>query len=229
MIQRLKSLLAGDAEKLAAWTGEASPRWIWTCAGVFGLSCAVYGATFGLWRSEAQALATAIKFPLVVLLTCVGNTLLNGSLALVLGAGMSFRQSGIAILMSFTIMGLILAAFAPVMVFLCWNVPSIHSAQAATGQHVTLLAHVILIAFAGIVGNRRLWQLLRHFTGAARRANVVLVAWLGGNLLLGSQISWILRPWIGRTGSPVHFFSPEPFRGNFFEAVWQAVRSLLNL
>jgi hypothetical protein len=229
VIQRLKTLLAGDAEKLAAWTAESSPRWLWTCLAVFVLSCAVYGASFGLWRSEGQALATAVKFPLVVLLTCVGNTLLNGSLALVLGTGMSFRQSGIAILMSFTIMGLILATFAPVMVFLCWNVPAITSPQAATGQHVTLLAHVTLIAFAGVVGNHRLWQLLRHFTGAVRRANIVLLAWLAGNLLLGSQISWILRPWIGRPGSPVRFFSPEPLRGNFFEAIWQAARSLLNL
>jgi hypothetical protein len=229
VIQRLKILLAGDAEKLAAWTEQADSRWLWTCVAVFSASCAIYGATFGLWRSEIQALATAIKFPLVVLLTCAGNTLLNGSLALVLGAGMSFRQSGIAILMSFTIMGLILAGFAPVMVFLCWNVPSISSAQAQTGQHITLLAHVALIAFAGIMGNRRLWQLLHHFTGAAKRAHVVLLTWLAGNLLLGSQISWILRPWIGQAGRPVHFFSPEPLRGNFFEAVWHAAQSLLNL
>jgi hypothetical protein len=229
VIQRLKILLAGDAEALAAWTEQADSRWLWTCVGVFSASCAVYGATFGLWRSEFQALATAVKFPLVVLLTCAGNTLLNGSLAMVLGAGLNFRQSAAAILMSFTIMGLVLAAFAPVMVFLFWNLPSIDSPRAATGQHITLLAHVALIAFAGIVGNRRLWQLLRHFTGAAGRAHVVLLTWLAGNLLLGSQVSWILRPWIGQAGRPVSFFSPEPLRGNFFEAVWHAAASLLNL
>jgi hypothetical protein len=229
VIQRLKILLAGDAEKLATWTEEADSRWIWTCLAVFCATCAVYGATFGLWRSETQALATAIKFPLVVLLTCAANTLLNGSLALALGTGMSFRQSGIAILMSFTIMGIVLAAFSPLMVFLYWNVPAIDGTQADTGKSITLLAHVALIAFAGVVGNRRLWQLLHHFTGATGRANLVLLAWLGGNLLLGSQISWILRPWIGSPGSEVHFFSPEPLQGNFFEAVWHALRTLLNL
>ena len=229
MIKRLKILLAGEAGELAAWTQEAGGRWIRTCALVFFASCAVYGATFGLWRSEMQALSTAVKFPLVVMLTCVGNTVLNGFLALVLGAGLSLRQSCVAILMSFTIMGMVLAAFAPVMVFLCWNVPSIYSPNAATGQSLTLLAHVTLIAFAGIVGNRRLWQLLRHFTGSASKANMVLFSWLGGNLLLGSQISWILRPWIGRPHSPVHFFSEQPLQGNFFEAVWHAVTVLLHL
>lgn len=229
MIQRLKILLAGDAEKLAAWTEQADSRWIWTCLAVFCVSCSIYGATFGLWRSETQALATAVKFPLVVLLTCAGNTLLNGSLAMALGTGMSFRQSGVAILMSFTIMGIVLAAFAPVMVFLFWNVPSFASTQATTGKNITLLAHVALIAFAGVVGNRRLWQLLCRFTGAPGRANIVLLTWLAGNLLLGSQISWILRPWIGRPGVDVHFFSSEPLHGNFFEAVWRAAESLLKL
>jgi len=229
VIQRLKILLAGDAEKLAAWMEDADARWIWTCLAVFFASCAVYGATFGLWRSETQALATAVKFPLVVLLTCAGNTLLNGSLALAMGTGMSFRQSGVAILMSFTIMGIVLAAFAPLMVFLFWNVPAFESPEAPIGQNITLLAHVALIAFAGIVGNRRLWQLLHRFTGAASRANLVLLAWLAGNLLLGSQISWILRPWIGKAGRPVSFFSPEPLQGNFFDAVWHSLRALLNL
>lgn len=226
MIKRLKILLAGEAGELAAWTKEADTRWLWTCVLVFSGSCAVYGATFGLWRSEMQALCTALKFPLVVLLTCIGNTVLNGFLALVLGAGLSLRQSGMAILMSFTIMGLILAGFAPIMAFLCWNVPSIHSPEATTGRSLTLLAHVGLIAFAGIMGNRRLWQLLHHLTGSVARANTVLLAWLAGNLLLGSQISWILRPWIGRPGNPVTFLRPDPLHGNFFEAVWHAITVL---
>lgn len=225
-MRRLKTLLAGDAGKLTEWTQEAEGRWMVTCLLVFLGSCLIYGATFGLWRSGFQAASTAFKFPLVVLLTCAGNTVLNGCLAQVLGTGLGFRQSAVAILMSFTIMGLILAGFAPVMVFFAWCVPAFDSAEAATGQSLTLLAHVSLIAFAGIMGNRRLWQLLRHLTGAPARANTVLFAWLAGNLLLGSQISWILRPWIGRPGISVSFFSSEPLRGNFFEAVWHAITVL---
>lgn len=112
---RFKTLLAGNPRELARWTSEPGSGWPLACAVVFAASCAMYGATFGLWRSEVQSLFTAIKFPLVVLLTCASNALLNGCLALVMGAGMSFRQSSLAILMCFTIMGLVLAAFAPLM------------------------------------------------------------------------------------------------------------------
>lgn len=232
-LRRLKALLTGDENELAARVLQPDRRWLATCFVAAVLSCAVYGLTFGLWRSELQSVFTAIKFPLVIFLTCGGNSLLNGSLALVMGTGLGFRQSSIAILMSFTVTGLILAAFAPIMLFLLWNTPAINSLQAQSGQSITLLAHVALIAFAGIMGNRRLWQLLRHLTGSAAQAHKVLFSWLAGNLLLGSQVSWILRPWIG---SPVPvgtavvevpFFTDHPLHGNFFEAVWHAAVVLL--
>ena len=55
---------------------------------------------------------------------------------------------------------------------------------------------------------------------------MTLLSWLGGNLLLGSQISWILRPFIGSPGLPVQFLRADPLRGNFFEAVWNSVHLL---
>lgn len=226
--QRLRILLAGDELKLAQWTLEAERRWALICAIVLVLGCAVYGATFGLWRSGGQGFFTALKFPLVVVVTCAGNALLNGCLAIVLGTGMGFRQSSLAILMSFAIMAIILAAFSPIMLFLYWNVPGPYKPMGATGQEITLLAHVTVIAFAGVMGNRRLWQLLRRLTGSAEKAHGVLFSWLASNLLMGSQISWIVRPWIGSAGRPVSFFSEEPFRGSFFEAVWNAAQHLFS-
>ncbi|CAN5670062.1 hypothetical protein BH09VER1_BH09VER1_01660 [soil metagenome] len=232
-LRRLKALLTGDENELAARVLQPDRRWLATCLFAAVVSCAVYGLTFGLWRSGQQAVFTAIKFPLVIFLTCAGNGLLNGTLALVMGTGLGFRQSSIAILMSFTITGLILAAFAPIMLFLLWNTPAIDSPDAQTGQSITLLAHVSLIAFAGIMGNRRLWQLLRQLTGSTAQAYKVLFSWLAGNLLLGSQVSWILRPWIGSPVPPgttfveVAFFTPHPLHGNFFEAVWHAAVVLI--
>lgn len=233
-LRRLKALLAGNEHELAACVLEPDRRWVRTCLVAAVASCLVYGFTFGLWRSGLQACYTALKFPLVIFLTCGANSVLNGSLALVMGTGLGFRQSGIAILMSFTLTGLILASFAPVMLFLLWNTPSIDSPQSQTGQSITLLAHVALIAFAGIMGNRRLWQLLRHLTGSAAHAHQVLFSWLAGNLLLGSQVSWILRPWIGspaKSGEALKelpFFTAHPLHGNFFEAVWHAALTLFS-
>lgn len=225
--KRFHALLAGDPQRLAAWTQEQDWRWPLTCCATIAIGCGCYGFTLGLWRDATQSLFTAVKFPLLIFLTCGGNALLNGCLAQVLGAGLGFRQTLLAILMSFTIAALILAAFAPIMLFLLWNTPPLGNSRGLNGHSITLLSHVGLIAFAGIAGNRRLLLLLRHITGSGRIAWTVLISWLAGNLLLGSQISWILRPFIGSPGLPVEFLRADPLRGNFFEAVWRSIHLLL--
>lgn len=227
ILSLLKALLAGDERILSEWIAKASLRRIAQLGIVAFAACAAYGWTFGLWRSGWQSGCTALKFPMVVLLTCSANVLLNGSLAYALGLGLGFRQSTLMILMSFTSMGVLLSAFAPVLVFIWWNLPAPGDALGLTGQSLTLLAHVFAIATAGIVANRRLWQLIASLVGSKKKATAVLLIWLGGNLLLGSQISWILRPWIGSSASTPTFFSPEPLRGNFFEAIWKCLLQLL--
>jgi hypothetical protein len=225
--ERIRALLAGEPQKLAEWTCEAGWRWPLACWVTVVAGCAFYGFTLGLWRDATQSFFTAVKFPLLIFLTCGGNALLNGCLAQVLGAGLGFRQTMVAILMSFTIAALVLAAFAPVMLFLLWNTPPLAVGRAVTGHSVTLLAHVVLISFAGVIGNHRLLRLLSYAAGSNRIAWTTLLSWLGGNLLLGSQISWILRPFIGSPGLPVEFLRADPLRGNFFEAVWSSIHHLI--
>jgi hypothetical protein len=179
-----------------------------------------------------QALYVAIKFPLIILLTAIGNALLNAVLAPLLGLNIGFCQSFLAILLSFTIAAAILGSFSPLVVFMIWNAPPMSSNLAVFGRPYSfiMLAHVTVIAFAGIVGNLRLVQLLRQLSGSARIARRVLLAWLAGNLFLGSQLSWILRPFIGAPGLPVAFSRGHAaFEGNFYEAVFYALRHLLNL
>jgi hypothetical protein len=77
-----------------------------------------------------------------------------------------------------------------------------------------------MIAFAGIAANVRLFQLLAQFTTTGSNALKVLFGWLAGNLFLGSQLCWIMRPFIGSPDLPVQFLRADAFRGNFFEAVW---------
>ena len=220
-------MLAGDPRRIAVMLAAPGYGWPLACCGAIVTGCAIYGFTLGLWRDATQSLFTAIKFPLLIFLTCGGNALLNGCLAQLLGTNLSFRQTTLAILMSFTIVALILASFAPVMLFLLWNTPPLADSRSLSGHSVTLLAHVALIAFAGLAGNHRLFLLLRHVSGNRRAAWATLLSWLCGNLLLGSQISWILRPFIGSPGLPVQFLRADPLRGNFFEAVWSSLHRLL--
>jgi hypothetical protein len=84
------------------------------------------------------------------------------------------------------------------------------------------------IALAGILGNVRLLPLLRQFTSQATVARRVLFAWLASNLSLGSQISWVLRPFIWDPAGPVQFIGRQYFHGSFYETVFDAARRLLS-
>jgi hypothetical protein len=190
-----------------------------------------YGAAMGSWRAPLQALYVAIKFPLIILLTTLGNAMLNAMLAPLLGINLSVRQSFLAILMSFTIASAILGSFSPVTAFLVWNTPPLTSdASMWNGTYSMIqLTHVGVIAFAGVVANLRLVQLLRELSGDATKARRVLVAWLAGNFFLGSQLSWILRPFIGSPALPVQFLRETALKGNFYENVFNTLLHLLGV
>jgi hypothetical protein len=220
-----RALLAGDAPALERWLDDARAiraAMLCLCAVLFGGAC--YGAVIGAWRGEWQTVFTAAKLPLLVLLTCTGNAVLNACLASLLGSRLGFRQTLLALLMSFAVTALLLAACAPICAFLLANAPPLEDRRALAGHGAVLLTHVAVIAWAGVVGNRTLFRLLVRLDGRAV-ARRVLAAWLAGNLLLGSQCAWILRPFVGTPGLPVEFLREHPLRGSFFEAVAAAARN----
>jgi len=230
-INRLGVLLRGDPDFLRAWT----ECWDWgrflLCSVIIITGAGAYGATMGYWRAPLQELYVALKFPLIILLTTVGNALLNAMLAPLLGLNIRFRQTLLAILMSFTIASMILASFSPLVAFMVWNAPTMVSDFQISGgtYNFIKLTHVASIAFAGLVANLRLVQLLQELSGNRTIAWRVLLGWLAGNLFLGSQLCWILRPFIGLPNLPVEFLRASAFKGNFYENVFQTILRLLAL
>ena len=223
----ISALLRGDLESIAGWAVHWSARRFWLHVGVIILGAGLYGASMGWWRDPQQALYVAIKFPLIILLTTAGNALLNAMLAPLLGLNISFRQSFSAILMSFTITAAILGAFSPIMAFMVWSAPDLAAKNFSGSTYsLILLAHVSVIALAGVTGNVRLLQLLAQLGGSRVVARWVLFAWLAINLFLGSQLSWILRPFIGSPTLPVEFVRQAAFHGNFFEAVFHSLQQI---
>ncbi len=220
-------LLRGETASIAGWMERWDHRRFATQVMVIVVGAGLYGAAMGWWRGPQQALYVAIKFPLIILLTMGGNALINGMLAPLLGLNIPFRQSFSAILMSSVVASAIFGAFSPLIAFLVWNAPPLTS-KAAVGitYDFNLLVHVAVIALAGFAGNARLFQLLIRLGGSRAVASRVLFAWLAGNLFLGSQLSWILRPFIGSPNLPVEFCRATAFRGNFYEAVFHAVRQI---
>jgi hypothetical protein len=222
-------LLRGEPESLQAWLERWDVRRAMLCVCIVLAGAGLYGAAMGYWRAPLQGAFVAIKFPLIILLTTVGNALLNAMLAPLLGLNLGFRQSLMAILMSFTIASAILGSFSPLAAFVVWNAPPLSAnVQASWGTYTMIqLMHVAVIAFAGVVANLRLVQLLRQLSSSAAIARRVLFAWLAGNLFLGSQLSWICRPFIGSPGLKTQFLRDDAFHGNFYETVFHSISWLL--
>jgi len=225
------ALLRGEPQFLRAWSETWDVKRLALCAGVILTGAGLYGGAMGWWRAPLAAVFVAIKFPLIILLTATGNALLNAMLAPLLGLNISLRQSILANLLSFTIASAILGAFAPLAAFMVWNAPPMTAdvAQSAGTYAFIQVTHVLVIAFAGVAANLRLVQLLRELSGNAAIARRVLLAWLAGNLFLGSQLTWILRPFIGSPGLPVEFLRATAFDGNFYETVFHSLLRLANV
>jgi hypothetical protein len=223
------ALLRGNAETLYAWNASTDNRRLALQTAIIIAGSGGYGAVMGCWRAPEQALFTAVKFPLIILLTTLGNALINGMLAPLLGLNIPFRQSFSAVVMSFAITSAIFGAFSPLVAFMVWNLPPMASGGAGTtAYNFMLLTHVLVIALAGTTGNVRLLQLLRKQAGDRATALRVLGAWLAGNFFLGTQLSWILRPFIGSPNLPLAFLRPDAFHGNFFEAVLNAAHRIFH-
>ena len=222
---QIPTLLRGEVEPMRGWLADRSMGGVATYVGVVVVGTSLFGAAIGLWRAPTQALFNAIKFPLVILAVSAGNALLNAMLAPLLGLNLRFRESFVAILMSFAIAAAILGAFSPLVAFMIWNAPPY--GQGWQTYSFLLLALVLMIAFAGVAANVRLIELLRRLSPSPIIARNVLLAWLAGNLFLGSQLCWIARPFVGSPGLPVQFLRPDALRGNFFESVFYALKSLI--
>lgn len=223
----VRKLCRGIPEDIAGLIKAPDNKCLYACFVLAILCSSVYGASVGIWRSPLQSFYVAMKFPLLIVLTTVGNALINGMLAQLFGAKITFRESFIAVLMSFAIASIILASFAPLMICLVWNCPPVSDVNAPLAHNIMLIFNVISIAFAGVISNLHLYRLVLHLTGSKEQSKRIIFSWLAVNLLLGSQLSWIMRPFIGGSTGIVEFLRTNALSGNFFEAVFYSIRDLM--
>src|SRR5688500_26940 len=86
-----------------AWLDCPPPRRVARVAASARAGLAIYGFTVGYWRAPLMGAYVAVKLPLLIALTLGCNGLLNGLLGLLLGTGLGFRQSLLALLSSFAL------------------------------------------------------------------------------------------------------------------------------
>ena len=195
------------------------------CMGVYGL----LGPEGTEWRQMA---AGAVKVPALFLLTLlvtfpslyVFNTLLGPRLRLGV-----FLRLGVTAL---SVLTAVLSAFGPITAFF--------SVTTANYAFVVLL-NVAVFALAGAFGLGCLRNLLTDLArprpaadgSVARepersgRTFGVIYAWMVVFALVGGQMAWLLRPFIGSPDLPFAWLRPRD--GSFFQGVTRALTSLLGV
>lgn len=193
------------------------------------LSSAAYGAALAAWRSPELALYVAIKLPLLMVGTTVVVMMLNYVVAAGLGSGLGFAQVVAVTWGAMTVACWILLGLLPVTLFFTVGVASREGthAQLTLTHNCLLLTHVLLIASAGLAGNAALREGLRRLVAPGCSTRLLYWCWLAAFTLVGCQLSWILRPFIGHPLMEVAFLRPDALEWNFFEYVLTVLREVL--
>ncbi len=226
-LRELPLLCEGRPEKLSAWLAQPTAARLLACAAAIVVGCGAYGFTLGLWRAPLMGAYVAAKLPLLIFLTLLTNGVLNGMLAQVLGSGLGFRQTLLAMLMSFACFSLITGALSPVALMMVLDAPRPGEPGGQAAYRSILLTHVVIIAFAGVTAHRRFFPVLAAASESRASGLRVFLAWLAGNLFVGAQLSWNLRPFFGQPVKEVSFLRPDWNRSSFYESVFYNGRALL--
>ena len=183
---------------------------------------ALYGAIIGSYHGVPQFLSSAIKLPilyLVTLLICLPTLYIFNVL---FGSKRNIVQHLAYLLTSVSVIALLLCGFAPVTLFFLVTV---------NDYHFFLLLNVAIFGLTGILGVSFLYRVMRPIAdgdapqGVKIRTNI-LRFWLCLYGFVGSQLGWTLRPFFGTPGQFVFFRERE---GSFLSAVWDSLLNLLNL
>jgi len=198
-----------------------------------------YGFAFGLWRSPLQGLYSAMKMPILFFAIVLASALINTMLAQVLGAALSFRQVCASMFLGMALCAAILGALSPIVIFFVLQATSPDPAvvglpfddpAVAASKRVywmLLLTHVGVIGMSGIVGNIRLYHLLRILTGTHKMALRLLAVWIAVAGFVGCELSWLLSPFLCKPTQLPHVIPKEYFHENFYERVWHGMTDLL--
>jgi hypothetical protein len=209
---------------------------------VYGLFMGIYGATRPVNGSVAQLVATTFKVPLLFLLTLVVTLPSLYVLSALAGSRLRFQGT----------LGLLLAAVAINLALLASLGPVVGFFTLSTQSYpFMVLLNVTFFAFSGVVGLVFLRRALRHvFAGAGDRGNSaalqgpnlplrspiqahrgdlgeqVFRGWLVVYGIVGAQMGWILRPFIGTSELPFEWFRAR--ESDFLSGVLNALRQLFS-
>ena len=222
----LPLILLLDREAFWGTLKERSVGWaeVASMAAFVIFSCAIYGAVMAGMRSPTLAIYVAAKLPLLFVGSAAIVAMFNWMVATTLGSGLSLRDTIALTFASMTVACWILLALAPVAAFFIFTimqrVGEASAKDVESAYRLVLLTHVAALALAGVAGNAVLFKGLRAVVRQNRSAAALFAAWIALFAIVGCQLSWILRPFVGNPFLEVAFLRADALKGNFFEFVF---------
>lgn len=175
---------------------------------------AVYGATMGAWAGGLSILFSAVKVPILLLISLYLTIPSYYVLYSLLGGKRSLRQTTVLLLFSFTVMATVLIALVPINLFFV-----ITTTRSSNTYAFMVLLNIAIFTLAGFFG-------LTNFVKGAKvlygeSSENWKPAFLLGSLILmivGTQLAWVLRPYFD-----YYPWFIRPLEGNFYTAMAQLI------
>lgn len=242
-IRQVDRLLRGSytkREDLAAGKLQVPVRTLVVAGLVLG---ALYGVFMGLYAvlrpgspSFGQLVATTFKVPLLFLLTLLVTFPSLYVFSALSGSRLGTQDTLKLLLAAVAVDTAVLASFGPVTGFFTLSTDS---------YAFMIVLNVGMFTIAGGVGLLFLWRALVHLFRsmdepgeektpeeaaggrhhASNRPRMVLGIWTAIYALVGAQMGWILRPFIGSPDLPFEIFRHR--EGSFFRGFFSALGRLL--
>lgn len=195
------------------------PRIIASMSLLCVLLAGIYGLVMGSYGGGLQAVASALKLPILFLLTALICVPSLYTFNVLLGQRFRFLQTAALMVVTLATTTILLVSLAPIALFFTMTTPG--------SYQFLLLLHVLIFGLCGVYGVRYLYRGCAYIAGRMEQPlnNLLLRLWIVIYAVVGMQLGWRLRPFVGSQGIPFEFVRSE-VEGNFYIAVW---RSLINL
>jgi hypothetical protein len=179
---------------------------------------ALYGAVLGSSNSALQALSSAIKLPILFLITLIICLPTLYFFNLLFGSRLTLPQTLALILTAITVTAVLTLSFAPISLFFWLTAPNY--------QFFKLL-NVAILTLTGFFGLTFLVSGMSHVQQEDKRTprSFILRMWIFVYGFVGTQMAWTLRPFLGAPGYPFQIF--RQLGGNFYVNVAESIWGIL--
>lgn len=178
----------------------------------------VYGFSMGVHHSFLQAATSAIKLPLLFLITALFCVPSLYTFNVLLGQRFRFMQTVALMTTTLGTTTILLSSLAPISLFFTLT---------TNDRAFLLLMHVAICGLCGIYGVRYLYRGCTYIAFRMEQPlnTFLLRMWITIYAVVGVQLSWRLRPFLSAQGDPFALFRQD-IDGNFFTAVGAAIARL---